>query len=148
MRTMLRWSVLVLAAGCGTYISSQTSTICSSTGSNPPTDCAVVYGVAHDIQGKSLSLLRIQVDSSSGGQLVYSSVAQTTGTDGSFIMVVSRHRRVQAPASPDTASVEIKSFSPTGALLGRAVVPMAFVPLGDPVVPTTLFVVFDHPSAP
>lgn len=151
MRVSLRLFLLGLVAGCGTSISQSSTTICTASGSNPPTDCAVLAALAVDVDGDALRLIPVRVDSMIPGVgAIYASALTTTAADGTFGLLVSRVRRVAAPSVPDTASVEVKTYDPqTQAVVGRALIKMNFVPIGEQVIPTIVArATFDHPNAP
>ncbi len=121
----------------------------------PPTDCAIVRGIARDPEGRPLPGLTLAVDSfvptvgyayisSSGlGVFYFRSLS-----DGGFAAFVKRVNRLVPRTTPDTASVEIKVYSHAGALdtaIAATLVRMWFAPLGQLVTPTVGDVVFRLP---
>lgn len=123
----------------------------SAQGEFGPTDCAIVKGVAKDGRGLTLPNAPVRVDSAIAQvAYVYASSTVTTGADGTFTLVVLRISRVKAPTVPDTATVEIKTYSvpnPTAGAVpaGRAKIRMRFAEMGQPVVLTQGEFVFDVP---
>jgi hypothetical protein len=122
----------------------------------PPTDCAIVRGIARDSEGRPLPGLTLGVDSfvptvgyaysSSGeGRFVIRG-----SSDGSFEMGVARVNRLVPRTTPDTASVEIKVYGHQNVRAGDTAVTatpvrMWFAPLGQLVTPTVGDVVFVLP---
>ena len=112
-------------------------------GEFPPTDCALVEGRVLNALRAPAAGIGVRVDSALlGTGYAYTSAAGvTTDNQGRFQLTVLRVNRFQPPATPDTATVEIKLYQrqnpPPGSTPFAAVaVRMSFAPLGDPVEPT------------
>jgi hypothetical protein len=78
---------------------------------------------------------------------VYASNTATTASDGSFLVVVERFARVTPPTTPDTATVELKTYESHDPKAGdrpsaRVPVRMNFAEVGDVVPRTVVDVVF------
>ncbi|HEX7024436.1 MAG TPA: hypothetical protein VF187_06430 [Gemmatimonadales bacterium] len=133
------WSLLslVLAFGCGSEATGVTILRCTAGGTSPPTDCALVQAVARDATGNVLPFLDVKVDSVLGqlGYAYRSGTAVTAG-DGGFTLLVFRINRFQQPATPDTATVEVKGYDGTTPI-SRAKLVMRFFPLGEVLTPTS-----------
>ena len=120
-------------------------------GEFPPTDCAVVAGRALDPAGRPLAGYVVRVDSFVRTvAYAYASDTATIAADGSFALLVHRINRLRPPASPDTATVEIKvyrgsAWRPSDAPVGRAPVRMRFAPLGTRVDATPASIVVAVP---
>ena len=118
----------------------------------PPTDCAMVRGVARDPEGRPLPGLTLAVDSfvPTVGYAYGSFPVIRSSSDGSFYMSVSRVNRLVPRTTPDTASVEIKIYDHPNVRAGdtavtATLVRMWFAPLGQLVTPTVGDVVFRLP---
>jgi hypothetical protein len=128
--------------------------VCRSTPGDefPPTDCALVRGIARGLGGQVLAGLPIRVDSVVGENYYYASNATVSGSDGRFGLVVVRENRLKPPTDPDTATVELKAYAttprPRDSAIARAAVLMYFAPLGQPVKPSVVEAVFDIAAAP
>lgn len=115
----------------------------------PPTDCAIVRGVARDLNGQFLIRRPIRVDSVIRRvAYVYTSNTATTDDEGRFSLIVVRSARLVPPTDPDTATVELKTYSSPAPNAGdvpiaRAPVRMMFAELGKLVTPTVVEAVFD-----
>ena len=107
-----------------------------------PTDCALLRGVARAENGQPLAGMPIRVDSVIRlVAYVYASNTVTTAPDGSFTLLVSRLSRLRQPTTPDTATVELKTYGTPdpkagGTPTARAPVLMHFAELGKDVTPT------------
>jgi hypothetical protein len=121
-------------------------------GEFPPTDCAVVRGIARMPDGQPLVVKPIRADSFIPSlAYVYSSKTAITTGDGSFTIVVNRINRLKPRTSPDTATVELKTYASQDPKAGetpaaRASVLMYFAELGAPVTATVVtlhFVPYD-----
>ena len=116
-------------------------------GEFPPTDCALVRGVAKDASGQVLANIPIRVDSIIHPNFVYASGPTASGADGRFSLTVFRGARVRPPTSPDTATVELKTYAAPNprsrdSATARAPVVMHFAPLGQPVTVTIVEAIF------
>jgi predicted small lipoprotein YifL len=117
----------------------------------PPTDCAIVEGVAVNAQGNVLGGLPIMVDSAIASVgFAYTSASGSTTTDvsGRFRFVVFRVNRLKPRTVPDTATVEIKAYDQRAPRAGdiaiaRAPVLMRFAELGAVVERTQVTARFD-----
>lgn len=116
-----------------------------------PTDCAIVRGVARDLNGQLLRMVPIRVDSVIPlVAYVYASALATTDDQGAFTLTVFRASRLTPITNPDTATVELKAYdhpnpNPRDIPMAKAPVRMTFAELGKPVTPTIVEAVFDIP---
>lgn len=123
--------------------------VCRSTPGDefPPTDCALVRGIARTLGGQILAGLPMRVDSVVGVNYCYASNASVSGSDGRFSLTVVRENRLKPPTDPDTATVELKASAttprPRDPAIGRAPVLMYFAATGRPVRPSLVEAVFD-----
>lgn len=135
---------IAAAAACQTAPGARTaeSRCPAPQGEFPPRACAIVRGRAVDRAGRPIASLGLRVDS-----LVrelgyaYASGSALTDDSGRFELVVMRINEFAPPATPDTATVEIKAVPGTRPTPGfnavaRAPVRMRFAPLGERVEPT------------
>jgi hypothetical protein len=145
MRPVAVLAALGVAACAGAHpVDSFDPPACPSLGGEfPPTDCALVEGRLLSAQGAALAGVGVRVDSMFH-PIGYAYVSDGTTTDGQggFRLTVMRVNRFQPPATPDTATVEIKLYRrtapPPGATpFAAAAVRMRFAPLGAPVEPTS-----------
>ncbi len=117
-------------------------------GEFPPTDCALVRGIAKVMGGQVLPGIPIRVDSVVGANYYYASNTATSGSDGRFSLTVFRTNRLKPPTNPDTATVELKTYAKPNpqardSAIGRAPVLMYFAELGRPVKPSIVEAIFD-----
>lgn len=131
--------LLGLVLACGSLISPdplQEVRCPTSRSEFPPVACALLRGVVRDSTGRPLPGLGIRVDSFIPmAGYIYSSSPTTTDPSGSFSLKVNRQSHLILPASPDTASVEVKFYkdrTPLPHTVGFAarLVRMSFAPLG------------------
>ena len=116
-------------------------------GEFPPTDCALVRGIAKEGSGQVLSRIPIRVDSIIHPNFVYGSSPTTSGADGRFELTVFRVARVRPPTDPDTATIDLKTYAtpnplPRDSATARAPVLMHFAPLSQPVTVTIVDAMF------
>lgn len=143
---------LILAAGCtaspGGGPGGDDEDVCPPPGGEfPPTDCALVRGVAKDGRGQGLSSIPIRVDSIVHPNFVYGSSPTTSGVDGRFSLTVFRVARLRPPTDPDTATIDLKTYAtpnplPRDSATSRASVVMHFAPLGQPVTVSIVEAIF------
>lgn len=113
-----------------------------------PSDCALLRGIARAENGQPLAGIPIRVDSVIRGvAYVYASNTATTSSDGSFTLEVSRIARLRPPTTPDTATVELKTYGTPnpkagGNPIARAPVLMHFAEVGKVVVLTIVDAIF------
>jgi hypothetical protein len=117
------------------------------TGEFPPTDCALVRGSVRSRAGVPLQNFPVRVDSAVGGDYYYVSELALTDSDGKFSLTVYRINRLEPPADPDAAGVEIKTYpitdpKPRGPATGRVAVLMYFAELGRSVRVTFADLIF------
>ena len=143
--------ILALFAACGGAPTRPDSKECPApTGEFPPTDCALVRGVAKNASGQLLADLPIMVDSAV--RLVgyaYASSPTVSNKDGSFELTVFRISRMKPRTVPDTATVEIKAYAalPTAgdSAIASAAVRLEFAELGKPVRVSAIEAMFALP---
>jgi hypothetical protein len=120
----------------------------------PPTDCALVRGLAVDGNGTPVTNTPIAVDSSYPAAYHYGSDLRVkTDGAGRFETTVYRLNRLEPITTPDTARVELKIYgSPEPVFhdtpLARSAILMRFAPLGRSVAPTNVTVVFHVQGSP
>jgi hypothetical protein len=143
MRVVVLLAAVITAAACGSAADPFGERACPEpSGEFPPTDCALVQGRVLSPQGAPLAGVGVRVDSMFRPiGYAYVSGGVTTDSRGGFRLTVMRVDRFKPPATPDTATVEIKLYRrtapPPGATPFAAVaVRMRFAPLGAPVEPT------------
>lgn len=113
-----------------------------------PSDCALLRSIARAENGQPLAGIPIRVDSVIRGvAYVYASNTATTASDGSFTLEVSRIARLRPPTTPDTATVELKTYGTPNPKAGgtptaRAPILMHFAEVGKVVVPTVVDAIF------
>jgi len=89
-------------------------------GEFPPTDCAILEGVAVGPDGTALAGLAVRVDSFVPGRgYAYTSNAGITDASGAFRLVVFRVNRLEPVTVPDSATVEVKSHDQPNPKAGR-----------------------------
>lgn len=124
----------------------------AASGEFPPRACAIVRARAVDRAGRPIPSLGVRVDSYVREQgYAYASGGALTDAEGRFELVVMRVNEFTPPATPDTATVEIKAVAGTTPRPGfspaaRTAVRMRFAPMGERVPPTTGDVVFVLPG--
>ena len=117
------------------------------TGEFPPTDCALVRGSVRSRAGVPLQNFPVRVDSAVAGDYYYASELALTDSDGKFSLTVYRINRLEPPADPDIARVEIKTYAspdpgPGDQVTGRVGVQMYFAELGREVRVTFADLIF------
>lgn len=135
----MRASTVVLLgvlAGCGTEATDITTFRCTAAGTPPPTDCALLQMVARDVTGNVIPFATVKVDSILPAGIAYRSGSAPTAGDGGFTLLVFRVNRFQQPATPDTATVEVKVYEGTTPV-SRAAIRMFFSPLEQVLTTTT-----------
>ena len=114
-----------------------------------PSDCALLRGIARAENGQPLAGgIPIRVDSVIRGvAYIYASNTAWTAPDGSFTLEVSRIARLRPPTTPDTATVELKTYGTPNPKAGgtptaRAPVLMYFAVVGHVVMATIVDPIF------
>ena len=126
--------------------------VCPALGGEfPPTDCALVQGRLLSAQGAPLAGVGVRVDSVLRPiGYAYTSPGVTTDSQGNFQLTVLRINRFEPPATPDTATVEIKLYyaqdpTPVSESFAARAVRMSFAPLGEPVELTNVVLTITPP---